>query len=249
MLAAVGHASPFDHGRQQIESLAGLKVTTKAVERTAEAIGRDILARQQQEIRRAKQLELPAVAEPRIPILCIQIDGTGVPVVIAETQGRQGKQPANPRIRAKPNSAASSPRPPPMQKVVRCATKAPPAMSAPLSLPRSSAYASTPKPGIAAGIAPSSRSSWETVQFGSGTSVTSTSPAPSKSWTLPRPRASMESRSQTVPQRCGSPKALGHGGTGQTRQRPHRKPAHLLACPPSRCAGSDRDGPHRGGVL
>lgn len=96
MLAAVGQASPFDHGRQQIELLAGLKVTTKAVERTAEAVGGDILARQQQEIRRAKQLELPVVAGPRIPILCIQIDGTGVPVVIAETQGRQGKQPGQP---------------------------------------------------------------------------------------------------------------------------------------------------------
>ncbi len=96
MLAAVGHAAPFDHGRRQIELLAGLKVTTKAVERTAETIGRDILARQQQEIRRAKQLELPVVAGPRIPILCIQIDGTGVPVVIAETQGRQGKQPGQP---------------------------------------------------------------------------------------------------------------------------------------------------------
>jgi len=32
------------------------------------------------------------VAGPRIPILYIQIDGTGVPVTVAETQGRQGKQ-------------------------------------------------------------------------------------------------------------------------------------------------------------
>src|ERR1017187_4409490 len=59
-------------------------------------VGRDILAQQQQEIRRAKQLELPAVAGPRIPILYIQIDGTGVPVTIAEAQGRQGKQPGQP---------------------------------------------------------------------------------------------------------------------------------------------------------
>ena len=96
MLAAVGHAAPFDHGRRQVELLAGLKVTTKAVERTAEAVGRDILTRQQQEIRRARQLALPVVVGPRIPILYIQIDGTGVPVIIAETQGRQGKQPGLP---------------------------------------------------------------------------------------------------------------------------------------------------------
>jgi len=44
-------------------------VTTKAVERTAEAVGRDILARQEQEIRRAKQRQLPLVVWPRLPIL------------------------------------------------------------------------------------------------------------------------------------------------------------------------------------
>ena len=39
MLAAVGHEGPFEQGREQMELLAGLSVTTKAVERTAEAIG------------------------------------------------------------------------------------------------------------------------------------------------------------------------------------------------------------------
>jgi hypothetical protein len=93
MMALAGHAVAFSRGRNQLKWMAGLTVTTKAVERTAEAIGQDILARQQQEIRRAKQLELPVVAGPRIPKMYIQIDGTGVPVTIAETQGRQGKQP------------------------------------------------------------------------------------------------------------------------------------------------------------
>jgi hypothetical protein len=96
MMALVGHEVPFNRGRAQLKLLADLSVTTKAVERTTEAIGRDILARQQQEIRRAKQLALPLAVGPRIPILYIQIDGTGVPVVMAETQGRQGKQPGQP---------------------------------------------------------------------------------------------------------------------------------------------------------
>ena len=39
MQAMVGQEAPFDHGRQQMKLLAGLEVTTKAVERTAEAIG------------------------------------------------------------------------------------------------------------------------------------------------------------------------------------------------------------------
>ena len=37
MLAVVGAAAPFEQGRQQMEALAGLEVTTKAVERTAES--------------------------------------------------------------------------------------------------------------------------------------------------------------------------------------------------------------------
>jgi len=96
MMALVGHEVPFNRGRVQLKLLADLSVTTKAVERTTEAIGQDILARQQQEIHRAKQLALPLRVGPRIPILYIQIDGTGVPVVMAETQGRQGKQPGQP---------------------------------------------------------------------------------------------------------------------------------------------------------
>jgi len=100
MLALVGHQAPFDHGRQQMQLLAGLEVSTKAVERTAEAIGEDIAARQQQEIQRAMQLDLPLVVGEPIPILYVQMDATGVPVVKKETVGRAGKtegQPAHTR--------------------------------------------------------------------------------------------------------------------------------------------------------
>src|SRR5450759_655474 len=61
MLATVGQEAPFDHGRQQMKLLADLEVTTKAVERTAEAIGEDIAAREQEGIRRAMQLDLPMI--------------------------------------------------------------------------------------------------------------------------------------------------------------------------------------------
>jgi hypothetical protein len=100
MQAVVGQESPFDHGRQQMKLLAGLEVTTKAVERTAEAIGEDIAAREQEEIQRAVQLDLPMVVGEPVPILYVQMDGTGVPVVKKETVGRQGKtegQPAHTR--------------------------------------------------------------------------------------------------------------------------------------------------------
>jgi hypothetical protein len=100
MLAVVGATAPFDHGRQQMEVLAGLEVTTKAVERTAEAIGGDIAQGEQREIQRAMQLDLPVVVGKPVPILYVQMDGTGVPVVKKETAGRQGKtdgQPAHTR--------------------------------------------------------------------------------------------------------------------------------------------------------
>jgi hypothetical protein len=100
MQAVVGQEAPFDRGRQQLKLLADLEVTTKAVERTAEAIGEDIAARQQAEIQRAMQLDLPMIVGRSIPVLYIQFDGTGVPVVKKETVGRQGKtegQPAHTR--------------------------------------------------------------------------------------------------------------------------------------------------------
>ena len=100
MHALVGQEVPFDHGRQQMKVLAGLEVTTKSVERTAEAIGAAIAQREQTEIQKALQLELPAVVGEPIPILYVQMDGTGIPVVKKETVGRQGKtedQPAHTR--------------------------------------------------------------------------------------------------------------------------------------------------------
>jgi hypothetical protein len=91
MLATVGHEAPFDRGRQQMKLLAGLEVTTKAVERTAEAIAADIAARQQKEIERAVQLDLPIIVGEPVPIIYALMDGTGVPVVKKETEGRPGK--------------------------------------------------------------------------------------------------------------------------------------------------------------
>jgi hypothetical protein len=100
MLALVGSEAPFDQGRRQIGLLAGLDLTAKAVERTAEAIGADIVAGEQREIQRALQLSLPIVVGQSIPILYVEMDGTGIPVVKAETEGRPGKvsgQPAHTR--------------------------------------------------------------------------------------------------------------------------------------------------------
>jgi hypothetical protein len=100
MNALVGQAAPFEHGRKQLQLLAGLAVPTKSVERVAEAIGADIAAQEQVEIQRAVQLDLPIIMGEPIPILYVQMDGTGIPVVKKETAGRKGKidgQPAHTR--------------------------------------------------------------------------------------------------------------------------------------------------------
>lgn len=100
MQAGVAYAAPFDQGRRLLKDLADLELTTKSVERTAEAIGADIAALEQQAIGRAVQLDLPIVIGEPIPVLYVEMDGTGVPVVKKETVGRQGKtagQPAHTR--------------------------------------------------------------------------------------------------------------------------------------------------------
>jgi hypothetical protein len=96
MLAVVGSEAPFDHGRQQMQLLAGLAVTTKAVERTAETLGQDICNREQEQ--RTMQMYLPVLVGKPIPILYVQMDGTGVPVTRTErTVGKIAGLPARTR--------------------------------------------------------------------------------------------------------------------------------------------------------
>jgi len=98
MLAVVGQAAAFDQGREQMKLLAGLELTTKAVERTAEAIGEDIGGREREQIQQAMQLDLPVVVGEPIPILYVQMDGTGVPVTQAERrESKLEGQPARTR--------------------------------------------------------------------------------------------------------------------------------------------------------
>jgi len=91
MMARVGAKESFDDGRTDLEELAGVRVTTKEVGRVSEAMGEQVEAvadRGRGQILEGKIIPLV----PPVPILYIAIDGTGVPVVPAEAEGRQGKQ-------------------------------------------------------------------------------------------------------------------------------------------------------------
>jgi Uncharacterised protein family (UPF0236) len=91
MIAVVGSDSSFQHGREQLEVLAGLEVTTKTVERQAEAIGADIAAIEQAEMQRALQLDLPIIIGPAVEVMYIEPDGTQLMMVKNETEGRAGR--------------------------------------------------------------------------------------------------------------------------------------------------------------
>jgi hypothetical protein len=92
MMAVVGSETSFAQGREQLALLAGLEVTTKAVERHAEALGAEIADQEQAALQPGLPPALPQAGGPEVPVLYVEMDGTGVPVVNSETVGRAGKQ-------------------------------------------------------------------------------------------------------------------------------------------------------------
>lgn len=92
MMGQVGGKEAFEDGQKDLEILAGVLVTTKAVERVSEATGKQIEQQNQKEqkhIMSGKVVPFPSAVV--IPKMYIAIDGTGVPVVKRETEGRKGK--------------------------------------------------------------------------------------------------------------------------------------------------------------
>jgi len=75
----------FIESRELLGALAGLTVSAKQVERTAEALGQAIAADEQQHVVPAPAAEIP-------PTLYLGLDGTGIPMRPAELAGRPGKQ-------------------------------------------------------------------------------------------------------------------------------------------------------------
>jgi len=94
MVDRVGAAVAFGEGRDLLAELAGVELSTKRVERCAEADGRAVAA----------AIDTPAAAVaigevvplgPTTPVakLYVAVDGTGIPAVPADTAGRKGKDP------------------------------------------------------------------------------------------------------------------------------------------------------------
>ena len=89
LMGHVGGKEPFEEGRRDLEELAGIEVKTKQVERVSERLGEQIeimAAAERQRVLSGKLLLFESVAS-----LYVAIDGTGVPMVPRETEGRAGK--------------------------------------------------------------------------------------------------------------------------------------------------------------
>lgn len=85
MICSVGALVSFEEGNQLLTELAGIRVTPKQVERTAEALGEQIAADEKQDCTPLDQTELPGT-------LYLGMDGTGIPMRKSELEGRPGKQ-------------------------------------------------------------------------------------------------------------------------------------------------------------
>lgn len=85
IMGKVGAYRSFELGHMDIEELAGVRVTAKEVERIAEDLGKQAEvfwgAKEAQKAERAQSAN----------VMYVSMDGTGVPVVKSETEGRKGK--------------------------------------------------------------------------------------------------------------------------------------------------------------
>ncbi len=87
MVGLVGATVSFDEGHELLHELGGVDVSTKDVERGAEALGREIADDER------RVVQSPPTDEPTAPTLYLGMDGTGVPMRACEVEGRAGKQP------------------------------------------------------------------------------------------------------------------------------------------------------------
>jgi len=94
MVTRTGTQEPFARASRDLRELAGISIPAKQVERVAEASGER--AKHQTEAELEDYLTgrvLPLPPPMPIPVLYVTVDGTGVPMVSRETEGRKGKAP------------------------------------------------------------------------------------------------------------------------------------------------------------
>ena len=93
LVAYFGAKEPFKEVAQDLHVAAGVTVSPKDAERIAERIGKQMEQWDRQERERLRLAEPPPPEAPKtLDTLYIEPDGTGIPMVPWEVEGRQGKQ-------------------------------------------------------------------------------------------------------------------------------------------------------------
>lgn len=91
--ARLGAKEPFRLVAEDLRELAGITLSRKGAERIAEQVGQDLEARDRCARERIRFQTPPSPGVPKtIETLYIEMDGTGVPLVLWELEGRKGKQ-------------------------------------------------------------------------------------------------------------------------------------------------------------
>lgn len=90
LMTKAGAEVCFERARELLFELGGVRGTAKEVERVSEAVGSAILRREKAAVALALRGASAAEGEPP-EILYLAADGTGVPVLRRETEGRKGK--------------------------------------------------------------------------------------------------------------------------------------------------------------
>ncbi len=93
MMARAGSKSTFKEGHDDLKIYAGIEVSAKDVERVAERIGADMESWSEKQRETLIEQDFPVRAQKMIPIMYISYDGTGVPMIGSDLEGRKGKQP------------------------------------------------------------------------------------------------------------------------------------------------------------
>ncbi len=93
MMARAGSKSTFKEGRDDLKIYAGIEVSAKDVERVAEMTGVDMERWSAQQRQSFLEQDMPVPLGNTISTMYLSYDGTGVPMIASELEGRQGKQP------------------------------------------------------------------------------------------------------------------------------------------------------------
>lgn len=91
--ARLGAKEPFGEVARDLLELAGIGVSPKDAERTSEGIGKELEDQDARARERTRFQSPPSIDAPKtIETFYIEMDGTGVPMVPWELEGRKGKQ-------------------------------------------------------------------------------------------------------------------------------------------------------------